>query len=104
MTTFGHCALGTLAAAGVEAVEFWCLTPRCHNRHAVPIVPLIRSVGADASLVMIARRARCRHCGRLGCHVQPAAPPAHGTPDYRTWRRAELERLKARLADLIAEG
>ncbi len=89
MTTFGHCALGTLSAAGVEAVEFWCLTPRCHNRHAVPIVPLIRSVGADAwSWSPGAPAAATAAASAAMCSLPrhpPKAPPAIARGTGQSW-------------------
>lgn len=54
-------------------------------------VCLIAKCGPGATLLTPARRARCGGCGRRSCHVQPAEPPAPGTPHYREWLRGEME-------------
>jgi len=41
---------------------------------SVPIADLIKRLGPAPSLVMIARRARCKTCRQLGAHVQPSRP------------------------------
>ncbi|CAO3446582.1 hypothetical protein [Azospirillum argentinense] len=46
-------------------------------------------------LQMLARKARCGGCGRRGCHIQPADPPAQGTPGYREWLGDEMARCQA---------
>lgn len=76
-------ALGTFARQGATGVQFWCVEPGCLNRDTLPIDVLIRRYGPGYGLVLLARRARCKRCGRKGCHVQPAPPPAFGTPGHR---------------------
>lgn len=82
---YGDSALGTFARQGATHIDFWCVEPGCLNRHRVAITELIRMEGASCSLVMLARRGRCRLCRRKGCHVEPAPPPAFGQPGYHEW-------------------
>lgn len=79
-------ALGTFVRQGATHLQFWCVTPNCLNRDSVAIQALISRYGPAMSLVMLARKARCRHCGRRGCHVQPAPPPSRGQPGYEHWQ------------------
>lgn len=81
-------ALGTFVRQGASHIQFWCVTPGCLNRDRLPIDVLVRRHGPEYSLVMLARRARCKRCGRKGCHVQPAPPPAPGQPGYRAGQEA----------------
>lgn len=97
--TYGYQSLDTLRRQGVRFIEFWCIGGRAYGRpcdhwHAVPINDLIRRTSPGTSLVMLARRARCDRCGKLGCHVQPAEPPVQGQPGYREWLREELVRCQ----------
>jgi len=78
-------ALGTFARQGATHLQLWCVGPGCLNRDQVPIDRLVGRYGPEMSLVMIARKARCRHCGRRGCHVQPAPPPVQGQPGHQQW-------------------
>jgi len=77
--SYGFDALATLKARNVDAIAFWCVrnARRCVNRHTMRIDDAIARFGPGTSLVMLARRSRCRQCGALGCHVQPDAPPYH---------------------------
>jgi hypothetical protein len=80
-------ALGTFVRQGATHLQFWCVTPNCLNRDTVPIAALTARYGPRVPLVMLARKARCRRCGRRGCHVQPAPPPVRGQPGYQEWVR-----------------
>lgn len=91
--TYGYHALDTLRRLGITEVEFWCLA--CARSDRRPVAGLITKCGPGATLLTLARRARCGGCGRGGCHVQPAEPPALGTPHYCEWLRGELERCQA---------
>lgn len=75
-------ALGSLASCGVAHIEICCLQLPGVHRDSVAIGPPIERVGAAATLIMIARRARCRFCRRRGAHVLPQRPPVPGTPDF----------------------
>ena len=98
-TTYGPQSLDTLRRTGVQAIEFWCVGGsvhgrRCAHRETKRIDDLIRQVGPGTSLVMLARRARCDQCKKVGCHVQPADPPGPGMPGYRDWLRDEMLRCQ----------
>lgn len=79
-------ALETFVRQGATRLQFWCVTPNCLNRDTVDIRMLLARYGPEMSLVMLARKARCRFCGRRGCHVQPAPPPAIGQPGHIEWQ------------------
>lgn len=101
--SYDYHALDTWRRCGVRRIEFWCTGTQanghiCTNRNTVDIVVLIERHGPGTSLVMLARRMRCQVCGHRGGHVQPAPPPASGTPHYHEWLRGELERCTAFLA------
>lgn len=79
-------AIGTFVRQGATNLQFWCVSPGCLNRDTLPLRALVARYGPAMPLVMLARRARCRQCGRRGCHVQPMPPPAPGQPGYPEWR------------------
>lgn len=96
-TTYGWQALDTLKRQGVQFIEFWCvgsyhLGRKCEHWVAKPIDDVIRRAGPGTSLVMLARRARCDRCKKMGCHVQPSDPPCQGQHGFRDWLREEMER------------
>ncbi|GEM_PF-6935989 len=89
---FGEDALATLMKHGATDIQFWCVggiagTRPCFHWHTVNIEALIRKVGAEMSLVMLARRARCANCGKMGCHVQAISTLGYGMTQ---WRRVRL--------------
>ncbi|MDR6775647.1 hypothetical protein [Azospirillum sp. BE72] len=97
--SYGFDSLDRWRERGSLFIEFWCVGGeaygrRCEHREAVPINNLIRRVGPGTSLLMLARRSRCKRCGKRGCHVQPAEPPVQGQPGYRDWLREEMIRCQ----------
>lgn len=86
-------ALGTLAKRGVTQLEFWC--PICRRYSCRDMKMLLARFDPATDLQMLARKARCGGCGRRGCHIQPADPPAQGTPGYREWLGDEMARCQA---------
>lgn len=88
----GDDALGGLRKWGATDIEFWCVGGRvhgraCFHRETVPIDQLIERVGSNMTLVMLARRSRCRNCRRVGCHVQAVTSIGYGKPE---WVRGKL--------------
>jgi len=69
---YGQDALETWRRLGATCVEFWCVgsTQNCSYWLTVDIEMAIEKWGPGTSLVMLARRARCKVCGKKGCHVQ----------------------------------
>lgn len=90
-------ALGGLLRRGVTHLEIWCtgrdeLRRICTNRNWVAVSTLIERHGPATTMIMLARRTRCTVCGHLGAHVQPARPPAFGTPGHTEWLEDQLRR------------
>ena len=68
---FGEDAIEAWRARGATRVQFWCVgNPRCSNRYDIAINDVIEKWGPSMTLVMLARQARCRQCGKRGSHVQ----------------------------------
>lgn len=92
--------LGTLEKFAVAELEFWCLRPDCRELRVLPLSALLPRYGIEATLVSLARRARCTRCGAQGAHVQPSPALASSAADYGGRRikrvlalRGELQRL-----------
>lgn len=103
---YGYDAVESLRRRGVLYLEFWCVGRDhsgriCGNRYTLDIKTVIERHGPGTPLIMLARRCRCKLCGHLGAHVQPAEPPREKGPRahlYRAWLQGELERCTAFLA------
>lgn len=83
-------SLGLAWRGGSKEIELHCLT--CDHSAAVSTAVLIDGHGPQALLVDVARRSRCRFCGRKGCHVQPKQPPAPEQTGYREHLHEEMGR------------
>lgn len=80
---FGQEALDSWRNRGATAVEFFCVgsTAQCTYSKAIAIDQAIETWGAGTPLVMLARRARCRSCGKVGCDVQVSFRPFSTRPE-----------------------
>ena len=97
--TYGEHSLDWWQRRGCRHIEVWCVGSRCMHRVSIPIEQIIKTAGRGAALVAVARRVRCSMCGRKGCHVEPARPPALGTPGYYDWMREEMLRCQRFLVE-----
>ena len=93
---YGQDALETWRRRGATTVEFWCVgnTMNCSYWFATAIEAAIEHWGPGTSLVMLARRARCKACGKKGCHVQVTSRLSNG--DYNWNAAAEKHLVMAR--------
>lgn len=65
----------TEAIAGkAEAVTVICDRPECHRSSKFPMDQAIVLWGAGARFGEIARRSKCRHCGRPATEARPSYP------------------------------
>jgi hypothetical protein len=78
MGVYEYDALGTLQSVGITHLKIWCVRLPCTNWRTVAIADLIQRFGPTTSLVMVARRVRCKTCKAKGGQVQPDRPDPHG--------------------------
>ncbi|WP_372395169.1 hypothetical protein ABMY26_06320 (plasmid) [Azospirillum sp. HJ39] len=97
-TVYGDGSLDWHRRTGVTHLRAWCVHPGCTHWTWLHLDTLISSVGPGVSLVQLARRTRCKSCGRKGAHIEPSPWPGRGMPDYPAWVRAERDRCRAFLA------
>jgi len=96
LQNYGQEALEPWRGRGATAVEFFCVgsSTGCTYSKAIGIEKAIDILGPGTPLVMLARRARCKSCGKVGCHVQvsfrPFVPAPEPAPyvDVRDARKA----------------